>query len=255
MVGYSSITVARGGYVMASPQFKDCNAVADVSDFNACVKVDATALDYADYDLPDFPAIWIKDGPTSSVYTKKFYYFWDSEEDDVPAGWWDRLENAPTASDALALGAGCWLVIPDDDTLYPKDAYTFTFNGAVADTTAPISIPVVNGGYIMTANPFPVPLQFSKITVSPGVPCLDYADYDLPDFPAIWIKNGDTSAAYDKKFYYFWDSDEEDVPAGWWNYMEEAQTSADYIPVGKAFWIVIPDGCLPDDNQTFTFAF
>ena len=249
-VGYTTKTVVPGSYNMLAIQFNQVGSDSDTANVGTQITTSLPALDYADYDLPDFPAIWFKTSDMAAAYNKKFYYCCDTDA-NLAAGWWRNGEYAPTAADLLALGRGFWLVVPDDDTLYNQASYTVTFNGQVADLSSGISVPICNGAYIIASNPFPTDLDMSKIVASSGAPALDYADYDLPDFPAIWIKTSDTAAAYNKKFYYCCDTDA-NLTAGWWRNGEYAQ-AADDIPSGKAFWLVIPDNYLSTDGETFTF--
>ena len=251
-VGYTTRTVVPGSYNMLAIQFNQVGSDSDTANVSAQITTDLPAYDFGgDYDIPDFPAIWFKTSDTAAAYNKRFYYCYDSEE-DLAAGWWLNAESAPTAADMLALGRGFWLIVPDDATLYPNASYSVTFNGQVPDLSSGISVPVCNGSYIIAANPFPTALDLSKIVASSGVPALDFGgDYDIPDFPAIWLKTSDTAAAYNKRFYYCYDS-EEGLAAGWWLNAESAQGAND-IPAGKAFWIVIPDGCLNSEAETLTF--
>ena len=261
VVGYVTREVVRNSYNMLAIQFQDPASIVEAGDIGKAITTDLPCLDFADYDLPDFPKIMIKTSDTDAAYGKNFYYLCDSEFDDdveLPSGWYTSDEEEPSAEDLIALGRGFWLVIPNDEELYPNDKYTVTFAGQVPTTTKSLSVPVVNNGYIMMANPFPVDLDFNKmITPSAGVPCLDFADYDLPDFPKIMIKTSDTDAAYGKNFYYLCDSEFDDdieLPDGWYTSDEEEPTADDFVKPGNSFWVVIPDGCLSDDKQTFSFS-
>ena len=273
VVGYVKREVVRNSYNMLAIQFQDPGSIVEAGNITKAISTDLPALDYGtDYDFPNFPQIMIKTSDTDAAYGKKFYYYTDSQYEEtspgvfdvLPAGWYDGGEEPPTEDDLIALGRGFWLVIPNDEELYPNDKYTVTFNGQVATMTKPISVPVVNKGYIMMANPFPVALDpNTMITPSAGVPALDYGtDYDFPDFPQIMIKTSDTDAAYGKKFYYYMDSQYEEtspgvfdvLPAGWYDGNEEQPTAADFVKPGNSFWVIIPDECLPDDKQTFTFS-
>ena len=273
VVGYVTREVVRNSYNMLAIQFQDPASIVESGDITKAITTDLPALDYGtDYDFPDFPKIMIKTSDTSADYGKNFFYYTDSQYEEtspgvfeeLPAGWYDGAEEPPTADDLIALGRGFWLVIPNDEELYPNDKYTMNFAGQVAAMTKPISVPVVNNGYIMMANPFPVALDFNKmITPSAGVPALDYGtDYDFPDFPKIMIKTSDTSADYAVNFFYYTDSQYEEtspgvfevLPAGWYDGSEEPPTEDDFVQPGNSFWVVIPDGCLSDDKQTFTFS-
>ena len=263
--------VVRNSYNMLAIQFQDPGSIVEKGDITKAITTDLPCLDYCEYGTDDMPHIMIKTKDTDAAYGKNFYYMWDSyfSEDDqgnpieLPAGWYTDEEIGPTVADLIDLGRGFWFIIPNDEELYPNDKYTVTFNGQVATTTKPISVPVVNKGYIMMANPFPVALDFvNMITPSVGVPCLDYCEYGTDDMPHIMIKTKDTDAAYGKNFYYMWDSyfSEDDqgqpvsLPAGWYTDEEIAPTAADFVKPGNSFWVIIPDGCLPDDKQTFTFS-
>ena len=250
IVGYVQRDVVPGSYNMMAIQFNECGSDADYANLGTQITTDLPLLDYATCDLEDCPQIWLKTSDTAAAYNRQFYYCEDTDE-GLDAGWWRDGEYAPTAQDMIDLGRGFWLIIPDTASIYTKASYSISFNGQVADMTSGITLPVCNGGYIIAANPFPKSLDMSKIVVSDGVPLLDYATCDLEDCPQIWIKTSDVAAAYNKQFYYCKDTDE-GLPAGWWRDGEYPQ-AADDIPAGKAFWVIIPDGCLATDSETFTF--
>ena len=271
VVGYVKREVVRNSYNMLAIQFQDPGSIVEAGDITKAITTDLPCLDYCDYGTADMPNILIKTKDTDAEYAKSFYYMCDSEYEEIgpdqfevlPNGWYTAEEEPPTASDLIQLGRGFWLIIPNDEELYPNDKYTVTFNGQVATMTKPLSVPVVNNGYIMMANPFPVALDFNNmITPSAGVPCLDYVDYGIDEMPNILIKTKDTDAEYAKSFYYMCDSEYEEIgpdqfevlPNGWYTAEEEEPTAADFVKPGNSFWVIIPDGCLPDDKQTFTFS-
>ena len=263
--------VVRNSYNMLAIQFQDPGSIVEAGDVGKAVSSDLPCFDYCEHGTEDMPHIMIKTKDTSASYGKDFYYMCDSEYEEIgpdqfevlPAGWYTDEEIAPSEDDLIALGRGFWFIVPNDEVLYPNDKYTVTFNGQVAAMTKPLSVPVVNNAYIMTANPFPVALDFNKmITPSAGVPCLDYCEYGTDDMAHIMIKTKDTSASYGKDFYYMCDSEyEEDghggfiaLDPGWYNDEETEPEASDFIKPGNSFWVVIPDGLLPDDKQTFSFS-
>ena len=253
VVGYTTRTVVRNSYNMMAAQFNDVAVQGDDIDVSKVIKTDLPCLDYNDYDLPDFPKIMIKTSDVSASYDTEIYWCCDSSC-DLPAGWWVRGEDPVSEAELIALGRGFWFVVPNDAELYPADSYTVQVAGQVPDTKETFSVPLKNNAYIITANPFPVALDYTKITFSAGVPCLDYNDYDLPDFPKIMIKTSDVSASYDKEVFYCSDSSC-DLPEGWWVRGEDEPTDEYKVAPGNSFWLVIPDGYLLDDMQTISFSF
>ena len=262
VVGYNSINVARGGYVLASPQFKDCAETTDVMDLAKLITTDAPCIDMSDtsWEADGYCAtIMVKTSEANPIYDC-YYYCYDSdtaEPEPATAGWW-KGDLATPLTDKLALGRGAWFVIPNDDTLFPNESYKFTFSGATADLTKGISVPVVNKGYTIAANPFPTPITGANITVSPGVSCVDMetTSWEADGYCAtIMVKTSQQNPIYDC-YYYCYDSDTaepEPAHAGWWKGDLATEWSTP-IAAGQAFWIVIPDGLLPDDKQTFTFS-
>lgn len=126
---------------------------------------------------------------------------------------------------------------------------------------------VVRNSYNMLAIQFQDPgsiVEAGDITkaITTDLPCLDYCDYGTADMPNILIKTKDTDAECAKSFYYMCDSEYEEIgpdqfevlPNGWYTAEEEEPTAADFVKPGNSFWVIIPDGCLPDDKQTFTFS-
>ena len=63
VVGYNSINVARGGYVLASPQFKDCAETTDVMDLAKLITTDAPCIDMSD-------TSWEADGYCATIMVK-----------------------------------------------------------------------------------------------------------------------------------------------------------------------------------------
>ena len=239
---------------MAAVQFQDVGSTEEASDIGKQITADFPVFDLDELDyIDDAPAIWIKTSDTASQYNKKLYYGYNSYL-SLPIGWYIDGADAPTAEDLIALGRGFWIVVPKNTANYPKENYTVTFNGQVADMTTGISTPVCNNCFIMAGNTFPMPLAFSKIVPSSGIEALDLDELDyIDDAPAIWVKTSDIASQYNKKLYYGYNS-YLSLPIGWYIDGADPATDADAIPVGNSFWIVIPDGFITSGNQeTFTF--
>ena len=262
VVGFNSLTVARGGYVLGAPQFKDVGTVQDVQDFSKIMTTDAPCIDMEDtnWEASGYCAtIMVKTNEIDPIYDFYYYCFDSDTEEPEPAtpGWW-KGDFSEQFTDPLALGRGAWFVIPNDDKAFPEESYTFTFKGEVADITKGISVPVINKGYTIAANPFPTAITAENITVSPGIPCVDMEDtnWEASGYCAtVMIKTDPINPIYDF-YYYCFDSDtEEPEPAypGWWK-GDFSETWTEPLAAGKAFWIVIPDGLLKDDQQTITFS-
>ena len=264
-VGFNTITVERGGYYLAAPQFMDCQEKeGDVQDLAKIITTDVTCVDMED-------TSWEADGYCATIMVKTseydpnydfFYYCYDSDTGDpLPAtpGWWkDDLETPLT--DKLALGRGAWIVIPNDEEKFPEASYTFTFAGATMDLTKQgASVPLLNNAYTIAANSFPAGLTGANITFSPGVVCKDMEEtsWEADGYcVTVMVKTSQQDPNYEF-YYYCYDSDTSDplpATAGWWkDDLETPWTTP--IPAGTAFWIVIPDGLLPDNMQTMTFTF
>ena len=126
---------------------------------------------------------------------------------------------------------------------------------------------VVRNSYNMLAIQFQDPGSIVEAgdvgkAISSDLPCFDYCEHGTEDMPHIMIKTMDTDTEYAGNFYYMWDSeydyDDHDqpiaLPAGWYDGWEEPPEEKDFIKPGNSFWVIIPDGLLEDDKQTFSFS-
>ena len=146
MVGYTTTTLASGGWALAAAQFQ--STAGDTLDANDLVK--ASVAKYS-YNGDDYIAGWETTAPTIQIRVGNSYeiYYYCADADDgngnYVEGWANDIGILVTKP--LAAGKGFWLNNATDDSV------TFTLAGQVVGTSTANA--TGTAGFNLVANPYP----------------------------------------------------------------------------------------------------
>ena len=175
VVGYTTTTLASGGYALAAAQFQ--STAGDTMDANDLVKASVAKNSY---NGDDFIAGW--ETTTAKIMirvgnTYETYYYCNDADDgnsNYVKGWadeWGQLVSKP-----LATGKGFWL---NNET---EDSVTFTLAGQVIGASTANA--VGSSGFNLVANPYPQGFDINAEGITWNL--TPQNSYDGDDFISDW---------------------------------------------------------------------
>ena len=222
-MGYQTTAVAGGKLSCVALQFGNAGDDGDLSSIAKLTTKGVTPGGYETMET-DAPCIMIYDGVGGYTY---YYYIsdaYDAGGAEVTA--WATATGDEATTATKALGTGLWLRAPSSTS----DTGTLTEAGWV--NNAETSTIDINVGLTLAANPYPTPINFSKVTTA-GLTPGGYETMET-DAPCIMIYDGVGGYTY---YYYIsdaYDAGGTEVTA-WATATGDAVTE-DIATAGKAFW-------------------
>ena len=220
IVGYSTDNLTGGNYNMGGVVFTAVNGGA----------IDLNEMSFPGVTGSDFEAtsdnilVW---NPSTSGYTKYYYYYDASAPDDN--GWYGTLDEETT----LPAGTAFWYLAK------AGEGKQITQSGAV-ESDADVTFDLTGGNYNMVINPYPTAIDLNDSTT------VEFVGVTGSDFEAtsdnILVWNPATSGY--TKYYYYYDASAPD-DNGWYGTLDEEAT----LPAGTAFWYLAKAG----EGKTITF--
>ena len=213
IVGYSTDSLTGGNYNMGGVVFTTVNGGA----------IDLNDMSFPGVTGSDFEAtsdnilVW---NPSTSGYTKYYYYYDASAPDDN--GWYGTLDEETT----LPAGTAFWYLAK------AGEGKAITQSGAV-ESDADVTFDLTGGNYNMVINPYPTAIDLNDSTT------VEFAGVTGSDFEAtsdnilVW----DPSTSGYTKYYYYYDASAPD-DNGWYGTLDEEAT----LSAGTAFWYLAKAG-------------
>ena len=220
-VGYSTKSLSANSWFIANAQFEATTSTDATTTLNDLLATSATAGEYDTMEA-NAPQLQV----LNSVGGYDFYYYitdaYDAGGNSVE-GWSDS--NGDLATLDLGIGIGFWYKA--------VSAATLTFSGQVNNSDT-FTTSVAANQFKIIGNPFPIALDFSKMTTS-----LTPGEYDTMESNAPQLQVLNAVGGYD---FYYYISDAYDAGGnsvqGWSDSNGDLATTP--IEVGAGFWIKAP---------------
>ena len=243
IVGYSSGSFAANKNFIVGTQFSACGSATDQVAFDEFATPTAVGEwgDGEDDTMGNAPKLMVLSGGLYNYY----YYISDATYDEdmeyEPVGhncWADR--DGIILSDAAkqSLGDGCWIRMQGSNA-------DMTFNGQVDDSSS-YSISVEANKNKIVSNPYPIKLDFAKLSVANGITPGEWGDGE-DDTMGGAAKLMVLSGGLYKYYYYIsdatYDEDQEYEPVGsncWADRDGIILPESAQIDVGVGFWVRSP---------------
>lgn len=243
IVGYSSSNFAANKNFIVGAQFADCASANDEISFDSLVTPTRAGAwgDGEDDTMGNAPKLMVLvDGAYSYYYyISDATYDADRNYDAVGYNCWaDRDGIILKDADKITLGEGCWIRMQDADA-------GLTFKGQV-DNSDTYSIPVEANINKIVSNPYPMVLDYSKLTVTDGIEVGAWGDGEDDTMGGSAKLMVMVDGAYNYYYYisdatYDADRNYESVGYNCWADRDGIILKATHqIDVGVGFWIRSP---------------
>ena len=243
IVGYNTGSYTANKNYIIGTQFTACGASSDEVAFDEFVKPTAVGEwgDGEDDTMGNAPKlmVWTGGGYKYYYYISDATYDEDQEYEPVGHNCWADRDGIILSDDAKQnIGDGCWVRMQGANS-------GMTFNGQVDDSST-YSISVEANKNKIVSNPYPVTLDYAKLTVANGMGVGEWGDGEddtMGNAPKLMVWTG---GGY-RYFYYIsdatYDEDQEYEPVGhncWADRDGIILKAADQIAVGAGFWVRSP---------------
>ena len=232
IVGYTKLTVDSGTFNMIGVQFQ--NVGGGSMKINDLFKEPAEGafVGAPVFTEADQLRVW---DPETGGYVQYFFGDWagvyGAEYDNL---WYWESDDANPTEDTLAPGAAVWFL--------SKSAGTNVLMSVAGEVVSTNYVVTLKGAtFNMVANPFPVPLSLSDVTVSGTVDWINSGFTGAPVFTeADQVRVWDpVTGGYKQYFYGNWANAYPGYDNQWYWESDDSTPTTDSIPVGGAAWFLL----------------